>query len=312
MNTLLSILVFLSCIYSSNVFSGYEPFEDKQASENIKPSVTVVNLFREENPSATTIVIEQRIPTDEKNLHTSVFPIFRFLNDHWSSYEEIILTESNKSFSYPSNSLGAAALEEWSKLHKIKVNKFYLLKQEDYNAWGFQTNVVKVYSSKVIKPDSYWRLNSKPIPKNIISIAENEFKQIHSKLNYQWKEADLRVFKSYKSKKGDWLVGMKVVSNDKDEDLSTDEDLETEKIYSSYEIAEPHFLTSSKYSDHWFFISRDETRYLGPNLEPITALNVTNHGKPNWLMRYSGYNKDGFVIYDDNFDKKVVFSYSYH
>lgn len=346
MINLVKLIIFFSflqcsCSFSENVIvtniSATKITDTATSNTNISEALssekTNLNIGMNYNPCATisslssthTLFIEeiQESDEDKNRSNVRVFPAFIFSNDHWQSNANRMIKECNQFVEYPSsdNNLGAYCLDEWTKVHPINLNNYSLLKEGNSAVWGFKTNKIKIYSTIKIKSSDIWEQNFKPIPEKIVSIIQREFKSIHSKLNFPWSMADLETFKSFKSKNGMWLIGVRLNSkkNTKqfEENVKQFEDNEVNEqsileTYKPYEIGEPYSFTTSILSDHWFVVSKDKIKYLGPNLEPILAIDVLNNDRANWLMHYSGYNNDAYVMYDQDFDKKEIFSFSYH
>ena len=62
-----------------------------------------------------------------------------------------------------------------------------------------------------------------------------------------------------------------------------------------------------------FFVDRTGgVDYLGDSLTPLDAMDVDRDGRSEWFVWYSGYNKDGYVMFFDGMKKNVRYTWGYH
>jgi len=63
---------------------------------------------------------------------------------------------------------------------------------------------------------------------------------------------------------------------------------------------------------YWFYISEEKVKFIGENLEPVDAGDYDNNGQSEVLFWKSGYNKDGYQLFYNQFEKSIEKSWSYH
>lgn len=61
-----------------------------------------------------------------------------------------------------------------------------------------------------------------------------------------------------------------------------------------------------------FLRNGDDTRLLGGELQLIDAGDYDNDGKSEVMFWYSGYNRDGYVLYYDDFRRRADYLWGYH
>jgi hypothetical protein len=61
----------------------------------------------------------------------------------------------------------------------------------------------------------------------------------------------------------------------------------------------------------WFLVDKT-AHYLGNNLSLIDAGDYDKDGKSEVIFWYSSYNRDGYVLFSDDFKKRVDFIWGYH
>jgi len=61
----------------------------------------------------------------------------------------------------------------------------------------------------------------------------------------------------------------------------------------------------------WFFLG-ETVRYIGNNLSLIDAGDYDKDGKSEAIFWYSGYNRDGYVLFYNDFTSRADFIWSYH
>jgi len=107
---------------------------------------------------------------------------------------------------------------------------------------------------------------------------------------YNFKPEELLLYKSYRSKTGEELVP---ISLDKDK-------IACELMY------------ESEWSINWFVIYKDDIKHLGHDLNLVDAGDYDNDGNSEIIFWYSGYNRDGYIIYYDDFKQSAKYIWSYH
>jgi hypothetical protein len=83
----------------------------------------------------------------------------------------------------------------------------------------------------------------------------------------------------------------------------------------SVTLKKPFFTCSSELgkseNKKWFYLD-GVPHYLGDDLTLIDAGDYDNDGKSEVIFWYGGYNKDGYVMFYNDFKNKVKFLWSYH
>lgn len=62
----------------------------------------------------------------------------------------------------------------------------------------------------------------------------------------------------------------------------------------------------------WFVLGGGQPRFLGASLAFIAAADLDADGTIEYLFWYSGYNRDGYVLFDASFKNPARFLWSYH
>lgn len=65
-------------------------------------------------------------------------------------------------------------------------------------------------------------------------------------------------------------------------------------------------------SDYWFFMDDKTVKFIGTDLELVDAGDYDDNGESEVLFWYSGYNKDGYRLFYENFNQSVELYESYH
>lgn len=61
----------------------------------------------------------------------------------------------------------------------------------------------------------------------------------------------------------------------------------------------------------WFAVDGG-VRYVGSDLSLLNATDYDGDGKTEFLFWYSGYNRDGYVLFSERFRQRTEFTWSYH
>ncbi len=64
-------------------------------------------------------------------------------------------------------------------------------------------------------------------------------------------------------------------------------------------------------SSHWFLLERS-ARYIGSSMQFIQEVRIRARRRPDLLFWYSGYNEDGYVIFDPEAGRAHRFTWKYH
>jgi len=64
-------------------------------------------------------------------------------------------------------------------------------------------------------------------------------------------------------------------------------------------------------SARWFTVNSD-VRYVGSDLSLLDASDYDGDGKTEFLFWYSGYNRDGYVLFSEHFRQRAEFTWNYH
>ena len=62
----------------------------------------------------------------------------------------------------------------------------------------------------------------------------------------------------------------------------------------------------------WFVVRGSEIMHVGNSLNFVGAADVDGDGNVEYVFWYSGYNRDGYVMFNDRFDSAVRFVWNYH
>lgn len=108
-------------------------------------------------------------------------------------------------------------------------------------------------------------------------------------LLYDYKTKDLLLFKSYQN-----LLGEKLISIG---------------INSSITKCDP--ILRDNLFPYWFVVD-DRIRVIGTELTLIDAGDYDNDGKSEVIFWHSGYNKDGYTLFYNNFNNRVDHYWNYH
>ncbi len=118
---------------------------------------------------------------------------------------------------------------------------------------------------------------------NCLNIQENKT----SPFNYTAR--DLIIYKGYQNKAGEQLISIGLDSKQ----YNCDGPIET------------------AWTPHWFLMGKEIT-YVGNHLSLVDAGDYDNDGKSEMMFWYSGYNKDGYTLFRDDFKNRFDYHWNYH
>ncbi|MBI5890342.1 MAG: hypothetical protein HZB47_06650 [Nitrosomonadales bacterium] len=101
---------------------------------------------------------------------------------------------------------------------------------------------------------------------------------------------ELKIYKGYRSKDGGVLISVGLNSD-------------------NYHCDGP---LGPEWSSQWFYIRNSRVEFIGDSLMLLDEGDYDEDGKSEVLFWSSGYNEDGYVLYYDDFRKKVPFKWHYH
>ena len=127
--------------------------------------------------------------------------------------------------------------------------------------------------------------------------------------NYQFRsygDEDILIERSYQSKDGAEIVGLRLNTDNKD--------WKNNPCRDNWDDFPDDFAVL------WFSVSGGGAKFLGDCLAPIEADDVDGSGKSIWLFSYNNTkgadgeecNKDGYVLFWDGFSKQARFTWEYH
>lgn len=108
---------------------------------------------------------------------------------------------------------------------------------------------------------------------------------------YDFKPHETIFYKSYKSASNEELVSF---------------GLDPKVINCIDGIPAPEWL------DNWFLIKNNEIDYVGREMQLIDAGDYDGDGKSELLFWYSGYNKDGYILFYNDFRGESKYLWGYH
>jgi hypothetical protein len=291
---LLSVISFLFLFFLKNqpAIAGGETRDANP--ESVQPELVVQEIIYKPNAA---LKLER---------HERVLRIFEFdgKKNTWIAEDKIAGDKtkvSDKSLDFKNKSqqepLLLSELREWNQKHPVDLAKFYFLRKATYIGWEGKKEV-RIYSS--LKPNSRLHPESEQWSKRtpdlkLLKTLIQEFKKQYPTLPYSWKDSDLRVRGSYKSSQGKWLIALAM-------------DMKKTALIKNFD----GIVGESEFSDHWFAIVNGELKFLGLDLTPLLAADFLNNGQTEWLMAYAGYNREGYMLWDSDFNKKSQLIYSFH
>lgn len=63
---------------------------------------------------------------------------------------------------------------------------------------------------------------------------------------------------------------------------------------------------------HWFYITSKIAKYIGAQLSLLDTGDYDHDGQDELIFTYQGYNKDGYVLFDPEFNTPVEYLWTYH
>ena len=97
--------------------------------------------------------------------------------------------------------------------------------------------------------------------------------------------------KTYRSKRGEVLVGMRV----------------------PFEQSNCDSFDNHNFYSYWFVLNGTSVRFLDTQMMPMDAADLTGSGHSVWIFQTSrGEDEDGYELYYDDFARHADFSWHYH
>ena len=133
-------------------------------------------------------------------------------------------------------------------------------------------------------------------------LALKEFRKTHPELPYcnsiddaeakfrPFKDAEVLIDSTYRSKTGEVLLG----------------------LYLDPKLYKCDGLIDDLYQEQWYAIKGNDIRAIGENLTPVDAFDLDGGGSSEWIFSYGGYNKDGYVLFWNDFKQKAEYLWNYH
>lgn len=260
------------------------------------------------------IIVQETIekPNSELKMikQEMTFPIFEFVNDHWVSTQSKISSELDVEGRYDKKKERVAVFSEileWTQKNPIDVKNLTLLKKSSYEGWEGNKEV-KVFTSKIQKSNvsksqnknqsEHWRKRkpSLQLLDKLYSEFRKQFPMNSGPWSVNWKKSDLEIGDAYQSSKGNWLISLRI-NHKKLNELKEPPELMDENIGFNYQF---------------YAVVNGTIKHLGEGLHPILAADFAGNGQSDWLMAYTGYNREGYILFDPNFSNFVSFKYLFH
>jgi hypothetical protein len=67
-----------------------------------------------------------------------------------------------------------------------------------------------------------------------------------------------------------------------------------------------------RWARHWFLVVGDRVQHLNSSMTLVDAGDYDSDGRSEVVFWYSGYNKDGYVLFSGGFEKRTEHLWSYH
>jgi hypothetical protein len=126
---------------------------------------------------------------------------------------------------------------------------------------------------------------------NFPSFVKTATKKITKLEAFPYENEEVRVVKSYASRKG-WTVARLELNNA----------IECDDTEAGFGL-----------SEQWFAVDpKNRAQYLGKDMWLVDAGDYDNDGKSEVLFAIDGDNRGGYRLFYEDFKKEAVFEYSYH
>lgn len=230
--------------------------------------------------------------------HERIWAIFELKKGTWNSLQREHAALQKQDIEHSAlikkNLSSLLELLEWSNRTQIDRSKLHLLKTTTYPGWEGKKTVKIFFVSPIGTKSETWK-KEKPTPE-IFKTLIMDFKKRYSKIAYPWQDTDIKIKGAYHSSKGHWLIGLAM-------------DFNKTKLIKGFDGI---FEDDSEFNDHWYAVIDGHLKFLGANLYPLVAADFLDNGKAEWLMAYAGYNREGYILWEDDFNKKYTFLYAFH
>ena len=144
---------------------------------------------------------------------------------------------------------------------------------------------------KPFKPDNSFK-NKLYVPLKLVIGRFNAVKCVDDQLEpYHFKPEELILYKGYKNKTGRELISI---------------GLDRKRIDCDY------YVTAPEWKPQWFLLDGNNIEYIGRAMTLVDAGDYDNDGRSELVFWHSGYNRDGYVLIYNNFEKKVEYIWGYH
>jgi hypothetical protein len=176
-------------------------------------------------------------------------------------------------------------------------------KSERFSGWCWPPSirpVVVFVNGNVSDPDIWKRAQPSANDLDVIFIA---FKakigalsicpnSSEKEIPFSYTVKDIEVLRSYRDKSNRMLVSLRLKR-----------------------IKETNFCGEVSLDDAWsahYFLLSKKATYIGSGLELVDAGDYDSDGQSEIVFWYSGYNRDGYILFCDNFSSKVEYLWGYH
>ena len=142
-------------------------------------------------------------------------------------------------------------------------------------------------------------------PKDLLDLRKKVFSTLHPLVGdafhcngapkWDWDEIEFKleaseVFKAYGNKSGSYIVSAGLALKHRSECDGV--------------------LDKSKYPI-WFYINR-EVKLIGYELDLVEAADFDNDGRVEFIFQHSGYNEDGYTLFESEFESRFDYYWKYH